>query len=96
MFHFFPYKLARLRAGRFALSRILARAFDDVLFWHNKDVSPLTRGLDVKNPPDAFTIANMTKRLPFRARPNYSPGHAHNPSPDPAASATRRTANLAL
>jgi len=50
MFHFFAHKLARLRAGRFALTRILARAFDGVLFWHNKDVSPLTTGLDVKNP----------------------------------------------
>jgi hypothetical protein len=61
MFHFFPHKLARLRAGRFALTRILARAFDGVLFWHSKDVSPLTRGLDVKNPPDAALLRDKTR-----------------------------------
>ncbi len=56
MFHFFAHKFARLRAGRFALTRILARAFDGIFFWHNKDVSPLVRGLDVKIPPDAALV----------------------------------------
>jgi hypothetical protein len=48
VFHFFAHKLARLRAGRFAFTRILARTFDGVIFWHNRDVSPLARGLDVR------------------------------------------------
>jgi hypothetical protein len=61
MFHFFPYKLARLRAGRFALTRILARASDGVLFWHNKDVSPLPRSLEVKNPTDVALLRDKTR-----------------------------------
>jgi hypothetical protein len=62
MFHFFPYKLARLRAGRFALTRILARAFDGVLFWHNKNVSLLTSDLDVKNHPTPHCCLTNSRR----------------------------------
>jgi hypothetical protein len=49
MFHFFTYKLARLSAGRHTFTRILVRAFDGILFWHNKDVSPLITSLDVQH-----------------------------------------------
>jgi hypothetical protein len=49
MFHFFAHKLARLRAGRLTFTSVLVRAFDCVLFWHNKDVSPLIWHLDVQD-----------------------------------------------
>jgi hypothetical protein len=47
VFHFFAHKLARLSAGRFALSLILACSFDCFFFWHNKMVSTLATQLDV-------------------------------------------------
>jgi hypothetical protein len=49
MFHFFAHKLARLCAGRLTFTSVLVRAFDCVLFWHNKDVSPLIWHLDVQD-----------------------------------------------
>jgi hypothetical protein len=49
VFHFFANKLARLRTRRHALTLVLACAFDCFFFWHNKNVSPPARALDVKD-----------------------------------------------
>jgi hypothetical protein len=108
VFHFFAHKLARLCAGRFALTRILSRAFDGVLFWHNKDVSPLAKGLAVKIALNAPMLRDETpdvvlneqrnrhKTVAISADAKLLFGHAHNCSPHPAHFVNRRTANLAV
>jgi hypothetical protein len=59
VFHLFAHKLASLSAGRFAFAFVFARSFDWFFFWHNKMVSPLEGGLDVKK------AAGVTSRHSF-------------------------------
>lgn len=47
--HFLAHKLARLSAGRFALTFVFTRSFDCFFFRHNKKVSPPAGSLDVKD-----------------------------------------------